>query len=420
MSIKIHKELHEKCIVNVPKGSHFTIYNLPFGIFKTMDRGPGVGIAIGDFIVDLRVLADHGIFKGIVSKIHFETKSLNSLISQGNELVNKVRKKVQELLTGQIVGFQIYKEEALVRQKHATMLLPVEIGDYTDFYSSIEHATNVGKLFRSKENALMPNWKHLPVGYHGRASSIVASGTPIKRPSGQLFNEALQAPEFGPSERLDFELELAFIVGKNSTLGDPVSMENAREHIFGFVLMNDWSARDIQKWEYKPLGPFLGKSFATAISSWVVTVEALKQYRTQGPKQDPEVLDYLKQVGKKNFNIQLEVELLAKEGFVKKVTEANSRLLYWSVEQQLAHHTVNGCNVRVGDLMASGTISGKKKNEWGSLLEQTFGGKETIKIHQGVERTFIEDGDSITITGWAGDGPYKIGFGEVTNTVKKS
>jgi fumarylacetoacetase len=307
--------------------------------------------------------------------------------------------------------------QAFIKRQDATMHMPLAVGDYTDFYSSEEHATNVGKLFRSKENALLPNWKHLPVGYHGRASSIITSGAEVVRPNGQVFSEKKGQPELTVCRKLDFELEMAFIIGRNSKLGLPVQLNEASSYIAGFVLMNDWSARDIQQWEYRPLGPFLGKSFATAISPWVILPDALEPFRAGGPKQVPGVLPYLKQSGKRNYDIKLEVELKTKEGFIKRITAANSKYLYWSTEQQLVHHTVNGCNIKVGDLMASGTISGKKREEWGSLLEQTFNGKESILIHDKLKRTFLEDGDEISITGWAGEGDYKVGFGTVFNKI---
>jgi fumarylacetoacetase len=374
-------------------------------------------MAIGQHIIDLRVLAESGLFHGITSKIHFERKNLNSLIAQGRKVNDQLRQKVQSLLTGEVQGFSVLKREALVEQRHATMLMPLEIGDYTDFYSSEEHARNVGQLFRSKEDALMPNWKHLPVGYHGRASSIVTTGDPVKRPSGQMLLPGEDSPRVEPTRKLDFELELAFVVGKDSVLGDPVPIEEADDYIFGYVLMNDWSARDIQQWEYRPLGPFLGKSFATAISPWIVALSALEPYKVNGPVQKPKVLPYLRQQAPGNFDIQLEVELKTADGFARPVTKTNSRDLYWSAAQQLAHQTINGCNIRVGDLMASGTISGKEPHQWGSLLEQTYNGAQPLDIHPGVTRSFLEDGDEVCLSGSAGDGNYRVGFGELRNKV---
>ena len=419
MTVKIsHKELHERCLVEVAPGSDFTIYNLPLGIFETSKRPAGVGMAIGDCILDLRVLAESGLFQDITHKSHFESDKLNGLMAQGRKVTDNLRQQVQSILTGDSKGFSVLREQALVKQSAATMLMPVEVGDYTDFYSSEEHARNVGKLFRSEENALMPNWKHLPVGYHGRASSLITTGTAVRRPSGQILEDGSDKPVFSKSRRMDFELELAYIVGKPSDMGQAVDIDHAEDHIYGFVLMNDWSARDIQKWEYRPLGPFLGKSFATSISPWVVCWSALEPYKVEGPKKDVEVLDYLISRKPGNFNINLEVDLHCHEGHIHKLTRANSALLYWSAAQQLAHHTVNGCNLKIGDLMASGTISGKTPGSWGSLLEQTYNGKTPISIAAGIERSFLEDGDAVEMRGHAGEGAFRIGFGQLMSTLE--
>ena len=415
---KVHISLHDTCLIEVPVDSDFTIYNLPFGVFKLNRDAPRVGIAIGDFIVDLVKLSGFGFFDDITDAINFNQNSLNKLIKEGKDVTDKIRTRVQKLLTAQLKETFIEPiESVLVKRNEVEMLLPVSIGDYTDFYSSIEHATNVGKLFRSEEAALMPNWKHLPVGYHGRASSIITSNTPIKRPYGQIVKND-NSPVLKTSEKLDFELEMAFIIGKESKLGQPINMQDALEYIFGFVLVNDWSARDIQQWEYKPLGPFLGKSFATSISPWVVTTSALSEFVVNGPNQDnPKVLDYLKQAEPRNYDISLSVILKTKEGKVKPLTKTNSKLLYWSVAQQLVHHTINGCNVRIGDLMASGTISGQSLETWGSLLEQTFDGRKPILIDNERSLTFLEDGDEIIISGYAGKGDKKVGFGELRNKI---
>jgi fumarylacetoacetase len=287
----------------------------------------------------------------------------------------------------------------------------VTVGDYTDFYSSIEHATNVGKMFRP-DNPLLPNWKHIPVGYHGRASSIVVSGTPLKRPSGQMMPPDADKPVFGKSKRMDLELEMGFIIGKSTTLGEPISIDNAEDHIFGKVIFNDWSARDIQKWEYVPLGPFLGKNFGSTISPWIVTMEALAPFRCESVKQDPEVLPYLQYNGNKNFNINLEVGLTPDGDEETIIAESNFKYMYWNMAQQLTHHTVNGCNVNVGDMMASGTISGKEKGSYGSMLELSWGGKETVHLKNGKTRTFIEDNDTITIRAWCQKDGKRVGFGE--------
>ena len=305
-------------------------------------------------------------------------------------------------------------------QKDATMHLPVQVGDYTDFYSSIEHATNVGKMFRDPENALLPNWRHIPVGYHGRASSIVVSGTDIHRPMGQVKTNEMEAPVFQASNRLDFELEMGFIVGKSTQLGDRISVENAAEHIFGLVLFNDWSARDIQKWEYVPLGPFLGKSFASSMSPWIVTLEALEPFKVQGPEQEPTVLSYLEVEGEHNYDIQLEVGMASQASEETIISRSNFKYMYWNMMQQLAHHTVNGCNVNVGDVMASGTISGKDESSYGSLLEISWGGKKPFELKDGSMRTFIEDNDTITLKGFAEKDGIRVGFGEVTGTILPS
>jgi len=289
----------------------------------------------------------------------------------------------------------------------------VQIGDYTDFYSSEDHATNVGKMFRDPANALLPNWKHLPVGYHGRSSSIVISGTPIHRPNGQTKLDTEEVPTFGPSKRLDFELEMGFIIGKETQLGDTITTAQADDFIFGMVIFNDWSARDIQKWEYVPLGPFLAKNFGSSISPWVVTLEALEHFRTAGPKQDPKVLPYLEYTGEKNIDINLEVLITPENGTENTISQSNYKYMYWTMEQQLAHHTVNGCNVRIGDMMASGTISGPEENSFGSMLELTWGGKNPITLNDGTERKFINDGDTVTMRAYAQNEEIRVGFGEV-------
>ncbi|HMR44911.1 MAG TPA: fumarylacetoacetase, partial [Saprospiraceae bacterium] len=297
------------------------------------------------------------------------------------------------------------------------MLMPVNVGDYTDFYSSIEHATNVGIMFRGKENALMPNWKHLPVGYHGRASSIVVSGTPIHRPCGQTMPDGAESPVYGPSRQMDFELEMGFIVGKNSDLSTQISTQKAEDYIFGMVLFNDWSARDIQKWEYVPLGPFLGKNFGSTVSPWVVTLEALEPFRVQGPEQEPEVLPYLQFSGKKNYDINLEVSIQPESGAAQTISRSNFKYMYWNMCQQLAHHTVNGCNVRVGDLYASGTISGPTEDSYGSMLEIAWKGTKPVKMPDGSERKFLLDGDTVIMKGWAEKKGIRIGFGAAVGKI---
>ncbi|UJP63402.1 fumarylacetoacetase [Mongoliitalea daihaiensis] len=407
--------------VAVPKNSDFTIYNLPFGIFQSKRLSARVGIAIGDKIVDLSVLHEEGFFSELSQLPHdiFLRDALNDFIALGKPVTRRVREKVQELLVDENDSLKEHtcRGKAMVNRSEAQMLLPVKIGDYTDFYSSIEHATNVGTMFRDPSNALLPNWKHLPVGYHGRASSIIPSGTPIFRPKGQFKDANMDAPEFGPSRRLDFELEMAFIVGKSTKMGDSITTVQAEDHIFGMVLFNDWSARDIQAWEYVPLGPFLGKSFASSISPWVVTMEALEPFRAQGPEQDVPVLPYLACESSHSFDIHLEVYIQPEENKASKVCTSNFKHMYWNIAQQLAHHTVNGCNVNVGDMMASGTISGATPDSYGSMLELAWKGTKPISLEEGGERKFIEDGDTVIMKGYCKKEHIRVGFGEVSSKV---
>lgn len=406
-----------KTWVSVPHNSDFSIYNLPFGIFSVNDDQPRAGIAIGAQIVDLVVVSELGLLE--VDANYFNHSTLNEFIALGKTITNKVRLDIQQLLVIENSPLKNHPE-AFVQQEDATMHLPVQVGDYTDFYSSIEHATNVGKMFRDPENALLPNWRHIPVGYHGRASSIVVSGTNIHRPMGQVKTNEMETPVFQASGRLDFELEMGFIIGKPTQLGERIAVENASEHIFGLVLFNDWSARDIQKWEYVPLGPFLGKNFASSMSPWIVTLEALEPFKVQGPKQEPAVLSYLQYEGAKNYDIQLEVGMSSKSSEETIISRSNFKYMYWNMMQQLAHHTVNGCNVNVGDVMASGTISGKDESSYGSLLEISWGGKKPFEIKDGSKRTFIEDNDTITLKGFAEKEGVRVGFGEVTGTILPS
>ncbi|MFD2100772.1 fumarylacetoacetase [Flagellimonas iocasae] len=401
-------------IIDIPENSDFSIHNIPFGIFSTKDRSPRVGVAVGEHILDLAAVAELDVFDFNTALLEKDT--LNDFISLGKEITSRVRKKIQFWLKDDnsvLAG----KPELLVKQSEAQMHMPVSIGDYTDFYSSLEHATNVGKMFRDPENALLPNWKHIPVGYHGRASSIIVSGQPIHRPEGQTMPKGADSPIFGPTKRLDFELEIGFICGKDTKLGESVSTREAEDYIFGLVLFNDWSARDIQKWEYVPLGPFLAKNFASSISPWVVTLDALEPFRIKGPTQEPEVLPYLQFEGDKNYNINLEVSITPDSGEETTVCQSNFKHMYWNMSQQLAHHTVNGCNLNVGDMMASGTISGKEENSFGSMLELSWGGSKPIKLNDGTERKFIEDGDTVTLKGYAQNDDIRVGFGEVTTKV---
>jgi fumarylacetoacetase len=402
--------------IDIEPQSDFSIYNLPYGVFLYKDI-PTPGVAIGDSIINLRLCSELGIFDHIaMDQSVFYSDVLNDFIASGKQTWSAVRKTlIEELTNGQSILAQ-NKNEILVDRLTSQMLVPVQIGDYTDFYSSIEHATNVGKMFRP-DNPLLPNWKHIPVGYHGRASSIVISGTDFKRPKGQMMPPDAEVPVFGPSKRMDFELEMGFIIGKNTEMGTPISVDEAEDCIFGKVIFNDWSARDIQKWEYVPLGPFLGKNFASSISPWIVTMEALEPFRCESVKQEPEVLPYLKYSGDKNFDINLEVGLVPENGEETIICKSNFKYMYWNMAQQLAHHTVNGCNVKVGDMMASGTISGKEKGSYGSMLELSWGGKEKIALKNGLERTFIEDNDTIIMRAYCEKDGMRIGFGECIGKV---
>jgi len=411
-----------KSWVEVPLNSDFPIQNLPFGIFSKGNNATRVGVAIGEQVLDLAVLIEEGYFDVLNLKDPsiFHESSLNPLIAMGKEVTRSVRQRVSEILrhdNPELRDNAELRKSALHDQKSCRMHLPVQIGDYTDFYSSIEHATNVGTMFRDPANALLPNWKHLPVGYHGRSSSIVITGTDIIRPKGQTKEPDQEVPVFGPTKRLDFELEVAFIVGKNTRMGQSVSTQDADDHIFGFTLFNDWSARDVQTWEYVPLGPFLAKNFASSMSAWVVTLEALEPFRVATPNQEPAVLPYLQYEGLKNFDIQLEVSIKPETGEETKICQSNFKHMYWNVCQQLAHHTVNGCNIKIGDLMASGTISGPTPDSYGSMLELVWKGTKPLKMNDGSERKFILDGDTVIMRGFAENNGVRIGFGEVKGKV---
>ncbi len=398
----------------VQPGSDFSIHNLPFGIFDPADGlGPRPGIAIGDQIIDLGAAAAAGLFSRMrFDKKVFRQKSLNAFIALGRPVTSRIRQKVQADLCDPSGILKRSFEKIFHNRLTATMHLPVEIGDYTDFYSSIEHATNVGIMFRDPKNALLPNWKWLPVGYHGRSSSIVVSGTDLKRPSGQIVPKGEELPIFSKSRQVDFELEMGFIIGKPSRLGEPISTKEAEAHIFGMVLFNDWSARDIQKWEYVPLGPFLGKNFGSSMSPWVVPMEALEPFRVAGPRQKPKPLDYLTCSKPMNYDIELEVSINETA-----VSRSNFKFMYWNMAQQLAHHTVNGCNVRTGDLMASGTISGPTPGSYGSMLEIAWAGTKPVAMPDGSTRVFILDNDRVTMRGWAERDGVRVGFGEVTGKI---
>lgn len=410
-----------KSFVEYNSDSDFSIHNIPFGVAVFNKEFIACCTRIGDQVVDLALLYDLSYFEEIqgLDENVFEAYTLNEFIELGKPVTNAVRLRIQELFQEGSILSKDEKtiEDAFYDLDQVKMIMPVHIPNYTDFYSSIEHATNVGKMFRDPANALLPNWKHLPVGYHGRASSIVVSGTDINRPKGQMKPADADLPVFGPCKQLDFELEMAFIINQNTEMGESVSTQNAENAIFGMVIFNDWSARDIQSWEYVPLGPFLAKNFGSSVSPWVVTLEALEPFRTASPQQDPEVLDYLKFEGDKNYDISLQVYIQPENGEENLLSESNYKHMYWNMAQQLAHHTVNGCNLEVGDLYASGTISGNDPKSYGSMLELTWRGQNPITLKNGQERKFIEDNDTVTMKAWAEKDGVRVGFGEVSGKI---
>jgi len=405
--------------IPVKKNSDFPIQNIPFGIFRCKNSEPHPATRIGDTVIDLSVLADFGYFDelNLEDLSCFYSHNLNELVGNGKSFWSELRNCLSDLFNTKNTSLQQDEEArgmALFSIDEVEMLMPVSVGDYTDFYSSIEHATNVGIMFRDPENALLPNWKHLPVGYHGRSSSIVVSGTDIHRPKGQTKADDAEAPTFGPSRLFDFELEMAFITGQKTELGESIPLEKAEDAIFGLVLFNDLSARDIQKWEYVPLGPFLAKNFGSVVSPWIVTLEALEPFRVSGPEQNPPVLDYLKFNGRKNFDIQLQVAIKPEGGKENVVCNSNFKYMYWNMAQQLTHQTVNGCNINVGDMYASGTISGPTPDSYGSMMELSWKGTKPVKLGDGSERKFILDNDTIIMRGHAEKNGVRVGFGEVT------
>lgn len=405
-----------KSFVDYSAECEFPIENLPYGVFSTADNPQKrIGVAIGDEILDLNFIAH--LFDGPLLKHKqnvFQSDCLNDFMALGRAAWREARAELQDLLSANNNTLQApnVRDKAFVKQSEAKMHLPAKIGDYTDFYSSIHHATNVGMMFRGKENALMPNWKYLPVGYHGRASSVVVSGTPIRRPRGQTLPVEDAAPVYGPSRLMDFELEVAFFVGGPPTnLGDTVPASKAYDHIFGMVTMNDWSARDIQKWEYVPLGPFGAKNLGTTISPWVVTMEALEPFKVPNMVQDPVPFPYLRHEGSCNFDIKLEVDIKSASQVKTTVCRSNYKYMYWTAQQQLAHHTVTGCNINPGDLMASGTISGETPDSYGSMLELSWKGTKPVQLKDGTTRKFLQDGDEVTIRGYCTGNGFRIGFG---------
>jgi fumarylacetoacetase len=412
-----------RSFVPVPPESHFPIQNLPFGVFRHRRAEPHVGVAIGDLVLDLTALEDKRFFDGpaLGNRRPFATGRLNAFLALGKEAWAEARAAVSRVLRAdepRLRDDAALRENVLIPQADVEMLLPVDVGDYSDFYSSLEHATNVGTMLRGPDKALQPNWRWLPVAYHGRASSLVVSGHNFPRPKGQTKPDGAEAPVFGPTRALDFELEMGAIVGVGNELGRPIPVGQARDHVFGLVLLNDWSARDIQAWEYVPLGPFLSKNFCTTLSPWVVTLGALEPFRVAGPQQEPEPLPYLRTEGPQSYDIHLEVYLQAeKAGRPERICATNFKHLYWSLAQQVAHHTVSGCNLRTGDLLGSGTMSGPTPDSYGSLLELTWRGARPLTLPGGQQRAFLQDGDRVTLTGWChGDG-YRVGFGEATGRV---
>ncbi|WP_291136660.1 fumarylacetoacetase [Flavobacterium sp. UBA7663] len=408
-----------KSWINVPENSDFPIQNIPFGVFITKEDVITIGTRIGNCAIDMGALQQLGYFEGIeLTDDMFMQDTLNDFISDGKKTWRLVRNRLAELFdenNPKLRDNNEHREVVIFSVADIEMLLPVQIGDYTDFYSSKEHATNVGKMFRDPENALLPNWLHIPVGYHGRSSTIVPSGIPVHRPYGQTLPNGETTPVFGPSRLVDFELETAFITTDANLMGEPIPVEEAEEHIFGMVLFNDWSARDIQKWEYVPLGPFLAKNFASSISPWIVTMDALEPFRVKGPEQSPEPLPYLQQKGAKAFDINLEVAIQPENAVETVVSRSNFKYMYWSMAQQLAHHTINGCRVNSGDMMGSGTISGPTEDSFGSMLELSWGGQKPLKMNDGSERKFINDNDTVIIRGFCQKDNLRIGFGEVSS-----
>ena len=412
-------EPNRKSWLEVPQESDFPIQNIPFGVFLTRENVVTVGTRIGNFAIDLGALQQMNYFEDIeLTDDMFMQDTLNDFISDGQKTWRLVRNRIADIFDAEnpkLRDNSEHKKIVIFNMDEVEMQLPVLIGDYTDFYSSKEHATNVGKMFRDPENALLPNWLHIPVGYHGRSSSIIPSGIPVHRPMGQTLPNGETTPVFGPSRLIDFELETAFITTDVNIMGENIPIHEAEDYIFGMVLLNDWSARDIQKWEYVPLGPFLAKNFASSISPWIVTMDALEPFRTKSPKQEPTPLPYLQQKGKHSFDINLEVAIQPENGDATVVSKTNFKYMYWTMSQQLAHHTSNGCRVNSGDMMGSGTISGPTRDSFGSMLELTWGGKNPIVLSDGTERKFINDYDTVIMKGYCKNSNFRIGFGEVSS-----
>ncbi|KAM0543269.1 hypothetical protein ACHAPJ_012415 [Fusarium lateritium] len=415
--------------LSIPSDSHFSIANIPFGIISTSSNpSPRPAIAIGDHVLDLRAFAQgDGFSASSDTQKHaqvFSESSLNAFAALGRAAHRAVRSYLQDVFAKDTKHPEVLKDNqklqdvALLKRSDVKNHIPLTIGDYTDFYAGKNHAYNVGCLFRGPDNALQPNYTHLPVAYHGRASSVVVSGTQIRRPWGQILRPGNKVPDLAPCERLDIELEMGMFITRENGMGSPVPVDEAEDYIFGYVLMNDWSARDIQAWEYVPLGPFTSKNLGTSISAWVVLADALESAKAAGIKNDNELLPYLKEKKQNNvLDIDLEVDLITAAGNKTTLSKTNSRNLIWSWPQMIAHHTITGCNLRPGDLFGSGTISGTESGTEGSMLEQTKGGKVPIQLSEGEERKFIKDGDTLVIRGSYGSGDSKVGFGEVSGTI---
>jgi len=409
---------YRKSWIEVTSHSDFPIQNIPFGICKTSDKTIYVGSRIGDYTINLNALHKLNYFNEIsLDRDIFNKETLNDFLKLGKPIWRQVRDRIAEIFDSNNVMDESHRTVVLSKIDEVEMLMPVKVGDYTDFYSSRQHAYNIGCMFRDPNNALLPNWLHIPVGYHGRASSIILSGTNIYRPKGQQLPNDSDLPSFGPSKLLDFELEMAFITGQGKNLGETISTQEADDYIFGMCIFNDWSARDIQKWEYVPLGPFLGKSFASSISPWIVTLDALEPFRVAGEIQKPKVLPYLKFEGNKNIDINLEVLLGSYNFDPHLISKSNYKYMYWNMTQQLAHHTINGCNINAGDMMASGTISGNTPEAYGSMLELSWKGSKPIPMPDGSERKFLNDNDTLIMRAYCQSKKYRIGFGEVKTKI---
>ena len=409
---------NRKSWIEVAQDSDFPIQNIPFGVFKKPDNNTCVGTRIGNTTIDLNALQSLNYFEEITLDDNiFNQETLNTFLKLNKSTWRAVRDCIAEIFDVNNMMEESHKALILSNIENVEMLMPVQVGDYTDFYSSRQHAHNVGCMFRDPDNALLPNWLHIPVGYHGRASSIVLSGTDIHRPKGQQLPLGAEAPVFGPCKLMDFELEMAFVTGQGKELGDTISTTEADDYIFGMCIFNDWSARDIQKWEYVPLGPFLAKNFGSSISPWIVTLDALIPFRVEGEKQEPQILPYLEFEGNKNIDIKLEVQIESDNFKAYTVFNSNYKYMYWNMAQQLAHHTVNGCNINAGDMMASGTISGNTPEAYGSMLELSWKGTKPMTMPDGSERKFIQDNDSVIMKAHCQADNYRVGFGEVRTKI---